>query len=100
MNRYKDIQINRDSSGNRYYSNTVFPEIPLDSEDIYVITSAGDRYDTLALQFYNNPSLWWIIAGVNNTKKDSLVVRAGIQLRIPANPFNVLKLYEEINSNR
>ena len=51
MNRYKDIQINRDSDGNRYYSNTVFPEIPLDSEDIYVITSAGDRYDTLALQF-------------------------------------------------
>ena len=100
MNRYKDIHLNKDIDGKKYYSNAIFPEIPLDSEDIYVITSAGDRYDTIALQFYNNPSLWWIIAGVNNTKKDSLVVRPGIQLRIPADPFNVLKLYEELNSKR
>lgn len=100
MNRYKKIQVNRDSEGIQYYSNAVFPDIPLDSEDIYAITSAGDRYDTLALQFYNNASFWWIIAGVNSFKKDSLVVAPGVQIRIPADPFNVIKLYDELNKER
>ena len=100
MNRYKKTQVNKDSEGVRHYSNVVFPDIPLDSEDIYAITSAGDRYDTLALQFYNNAALWWIIAGANGFKKDSLVVTPGVQIRIPADPYNVIKLYDELNSER
>lgn len=100
MNRYKSIQIIKNTEGTRYYKNSIFPEVPLSSEDIYAITTAGDRYDTLALQFYNNSNLWWIIAGVNGFKKDSLVTTPGIQIRIPADPFNVIKLYEEINSDR
>jgi len=100
MNRYKNIESKTDIEGTKYYRNVIFPEIPLSSDDIYAITSAGDRYDTLALQFYNNASLWWIIAGVNGSKKDSLVVKPGVQIRIPGDPFNVIKLYNELNSER
>ena len=48
MNRYSLIPILRDTSGNRYYKTTLYPEIPLSSRDIYVYTSIGDRFDTLA----------------------------------------------------
>lgn len=100
MNRYKNIQVKADSEGIRYYRNVIFPEIPLNSDDIYAITTAGDRYDTLALQFYNNASLWWIIAGANNLKKDSLTVKPGMQIRIPADPSNVINLYNKLNNER
>lgn len=100
MNRLKKIKLKKDINGKRYYRNTIFPEIPLSSNDTYAITTAGDRYDTLALQFYNNSSLWWIIAGANSYKKDSLVVPPGVQIRIPADPFNVINLYNKINDER
>ena len=100
MNRYKRIEVRKDSEGKRYLRNVIFPEIPLSSDDIYAITTAGDRYDTLALQFYNNASLWWIIAGANSYKKDSLVVPPGVQIRIPADPFNVINLYNKLNDER
>jgi len=29
VNRYKKIQVNKDSEGKRYYSNAVFPDVPL-----------------------------------------------------------------------
>jgi len=100
MNRYRNIKIKKDTEGIRYYRNAIFPEIPLSSDDIYAITTAGDRYDTLALQFYNNASLWWIIAGANNFKKDSLNVTPGVQIRIPADPSNVINLYNKLNNER
>lgn len=100
MNRYKNIGIEKNSEGKRYYRNAIFPEIPLSSDDIYAITTAGDRYDTIALQFYNNASLWWIIAGANKFTKDSLVIEPGVQIRIPANPSNVVNLYNKLNNER
>ena len=100
MGRYKKIKVSRTLEGVKYYRNPIFPEIPLSSDDTYAITTAGDRYDTLALQFYNNASLWWLIAGANSFKKDSLVVPPGVQVRIPANPSNVIDLYNKLNDER
>ena len=37
----------------RYYKAINYPEIPLSISDIYVITTIGDRLDTLANHFYN-----------------------------------------------
>ena len=69
MNRYKDIKTLSNSEGFNYRRNIIFPEIKESLKDIYVITTAGDRFDTLALQYYSDSSLWWIIAGVNKEKK-------------------------------
>lgn len=100
MNRYQDIEILRDSENNRYRRNIIFPNIPARSSDLYVITTAGDRYDTLALEYYGDSSLWWIIAGVNNSKKDSLSVKPGVQLRIPSEPQDIINAFEELNNER
>ena len=100
MNRYKNIGILRNSEGVRYRRNEVFPEIPASTEDLYVITVAGDRYDSLALDYYKDSSHSWIIARANNQGRDSLVVKPGIQLRIPMNTSNAINLFNALNANR
>lgn len=98
--RYRDINIVTNEEGVRYYTNPIYPEIPVSDDDIYVITTGVDRYDTLAQKFYQDSRLWWIIASANNSKTDSLAVKQGIQLRLPANPSQAITLYERINENR
>ena len=64
MNRYKQISFLNDSpikEKKRFYSTVRYPEIPLDIQDLYIITVSGDRLDLLANQFYKDIRLWmWI----------------------------------------
>ena len=100
MKRYKNIERIKTDKGKNYRTNAIYPRLPETENDIYIIASAGDRYDKLALQFYNDSSLWWIIASSNNHQKASLNPTPGEQLRIPADSGLALKLYEDINSSR
>lgn len=101
MNRYLTIEEQKDDQGQRFITNAVYPDIPASADDTYVITTVGDRYDTLAHQFYNDSSLWWIIASANpESKTDSLVTQPGVQLRIPGNQTSVIAKYEELNKKR
>ena len=100
MNRYENIATSKTEEGRNYTVNVIYPEIAISEEDTYITTSAGDRYDTLAFQFYGDPKLWWIIASVNTSIRSSLIVQPGIQLRIPANKERILQLYTDLNKNR
>lgn len=100
MNRYKNIQVARNVDNTLYRRNPIYPTIQPTLDDIYVITSVGDRYDTLAQQFYNNSALWWIIAMSNNYNRGSLVVEPGVQLRIPADPSFAVSAFENLNKTR
>lgn len=80
------------------YKNVRYPEIPRSNTDIYVYTTIGDRFDTLALQFYQDSTLWWIISIANNElPQNSLTPPVGTQLRIPSNPSPIISEYEVIN---
>ena len=98
MNRYRNIPIIRSTTGKQMYATSRYPEIPLSSDDIYVYTTQGDRYDILALQYYTNSSLWWVIASANpNTGLNSLVIPEGIQIRIPSDYASVITQFNLIN---
>jgi phage tail protein X len=85
----------------RYYNSLIDPTINLSVNDIYVITTIGDRLDLLAYQYYGDATYWWMIAAANtNLRKDSLYLEPGMQLRIPANPQNILQLLQTENTNR
>jgi len=99
-NRYTNIKTEKTSTGVPYYTNSIYPEIPLNQEDYYVITTAGDRYDTLALQFYGDDSLWWIIASANTFQQSGLTIVPGVQLRIPADKSGAIQLYNQVNATR
>ena len=102
--RYQNTTYSRaielDSENKRRYYNTLLdPEIPLQSDDIYVITTYGDRLDLLSWNYYSDASLWFIIAAANpGLRKDSLYLEPGIQLRIPRNSNNVLNLFKVQNT--
>ena len=107
MNRYQNIPKTK-REGKEVYVTSRYPEIPLSENDIYVYTSIGDRFDTLASQYYSDQSLWWIISIANTAvagtslpsdlPQDSLVIPEGSQIRIPANYYEVLISYKNLNS--
>jgi hypothetical protein len=99
MNRYRDISIFANSSRKRYYGTTKYPEIPLDFNDIYVYSAIGDRFDKLALQYYSDSTLWWVISIANtNLTQGSYYIPEGSQIRIPANISKIMAQYNALNT--
>ena len=98
--RFKKITNSKTSRGILYKRNVIYPEIPLDENDVYVLSQYGDRYDTLAQEFYKDSELWWIISSANNYQKGSLNVTPGVQLRIPADKATAISLFNEVNKTR
>lgn len=101
MKRYQKIAILNNSPVKekvRYRSTVRYPSIPARSNDIYVITTDGDRLDLLANQFYGDATLYWIISRGNpELPKGSLTLPPGTQLRIPVDINNILLDYNTIN---
>lgn len=97
MKRYENIKVVQSPEGKQYRTTTVYPETPISENDYYIITTAGDRYDTLADQFYSDHTLWWVIASANNSERASLIVEPGIQLRIPGNIDTIINNYNKVN---
>ena len=80
------------------YKTVRYPEIPRTTSDVYIYTTIGDRFDTLAQQYYQNSSLWWIISIANGTlNQNSLTPPVGSQIRIPLNPSPIIAEYETLN---
>ena len=98
MNRYNPAKvISTIENPIKRFSNIKYPSILPTSSDIYVYTTQGDRYDTLALTYYNDSSLWWIINRANsNQSSDSLYPSKGAQIRIPA-PQRIPNIISEYN---
>ena len=44
----------------------------------------GDTFDTLALEFYNNPTLYWIICSFNHIQDPFKKLAPGTKLKIPS----------------
>jgi hypothetical protein len=100
MNRYNSIDIKKSEEGRNYIATVIYPAIPRSSNDTYTMTTDGDRYDTLAFQFYNDSSLWWIIAVANTFRTSALPLKPGVQLRIPADTETIISDFIELNNNR
>ena len=98
-NRLKYIKQRRNFKGKRYYKNLKYPDIPFTSNDIYVLTTVGDRLDSIAYQFYNDIRLWWIIATANPhvVRRDSYGLKSNLEIRIPTDVSRILKDFENIN---
>ena len=101
MSRYNRVPaITSKEDKKKRYINVKYPLIPPSSSDIYVYAGQGDRYDTLASNYYSDSSLWWIILQSNpNQKFDSLYPRIGAQLRIPSpgRVSSIVASYNKLN---
>lgn len=88
--RYENNETKVLNDGRTVYRSRIYPDIPLRDDDIYVATETGDRLDTLAYQYYNDASLWWIIAAANNIHNAPFGLDDGTILRIPQNYIEIL----------
>jgi hypothetical protein len=95
--RYQNILVTKNNTGERYYSNNIYPDILASENDSYVITVLGDRLDLIAFDFYGDTSLWWIIASANSLPGDSLYLEPGMQLRIPSDVAGIITNYKQVN---
>jgi len=101
MQRYDESTILTTNNYRPYYKSKIYPNIPLSENDIYVITTVGDRLDSLAYNYYRDPTLWWIIAMANNNAtKGALYPQPGTQLRIPLDINGILELFKQFNGAR
>ena len=101
MTRYEDTPVLTTIDYNPYYKGKYYPNIPLSESDVYVITTVGDRLDSLAYSYYRDSTLWWVIAMANNNvTKGFLNPVPGTQLRIPVNISNVITQYNNFNKAR
>lgn len=84
--------------GKRYFGPRIYPPIPINNSDLFVVVNETDYLDNLAFKYYKNPSLWWVIAQANNMGKGKMSVESGKQLRIPVNITDILNNYNRLNS--
>tara|TARA_Y100000592_G_scaffold59199_1_gene92657 strand:- start:3420 stop:3692 length:273 start_codon:yes stop_codon:yes gene_type:complete len=81
VSRYRNTEKRKTEDGKLVYRSTLYENVPVSDNDIYIITQYGDRLDLLAHQFYGDVNLWWYIARANNVF--TFNVPENIQLRIP-----------------
>jgi hypothetical protein len=88
--RYNNNQTKKTIDGRIVYKSKIYSNIPLRDNDLYIATETGDRLDTLAYQFYEDASLWWIIASANNIHNAVFGFEDGTILRIPQNYLEII----------
>ncbi len=99
MSRYNNTILLKTPRGREYYGSTKYPAPPLSSNDLYVITQEGDRFDQLAFQYYGDASLWWVISSSNPAlEQNSYFPPVGIQIRIPTNLASIQAQQQVLNS--
>ena len=84
MSRYSTTSVIKDENGKRKRSTTIVPAIPTSADDTFIITTSAERLDKLANIFYQDVTLWWVIAASNGLGKGTLIVPPNTRLRIPA----------------
>ena len=86
------------TSGKDMYKPTYYPSIYAQPTDTYIIAGITDRLDNIALDFYNDPTLWWIVAMVNDLPGDSIYPPQGAYLRLPKDLSPILAEYNQSNN--
>ena len=97
--RYQNIPVEKlNVTGSLYYQTNIYPTIQPTNNDYYLITTVDDRLDLIALDFYQDQSLWWIIASANALPGDSIYPPIGVQLRIPTDIQSIINSYNLQNN--
>ena len=97
-NRYTySTNLTTKNTKRQYLGSVIYPKIKASDDDIYIISDSSDRLDVLALKYYNDQSLWWIISVANNLNDASYSIEPGKQLRIPSNLNKIINDFEKIN---
>ena len=87
-----------DENQQRRFATTIYPTINT-TQDTLILTTSAERLDKLAQTFYNDSSLWWVIAAANNIGKGTYIIPPNTNIRIPKID-NILDNVLQKNKNR
>ena len=93
--RYQNNETKKLNDGREVFKSKIYPKIPKSDSDIYIVTQGGDRLDSIAYQFYENSSLWWIIASANNIHDAPFALAEGTELRVPMNYVSITENFNK-----
>ena len=97
MGRYDLTAQTLNKKGQRVLVPTLYPRIPLSDEDQFIYPQDGDRLDSMAYKYYNDASLWWVIAKANELGKGRTILNPNAQIRIPGNISTIIANFNKIN---
>lgn len=86
MGRYNKFST-KNSTG---YNMIDLPEFKYSNLYTTINVKAGERLDTLAKRFYNDSTLWWIIALYNELPGSSVFLQTSQLIKIPNNINNFI----------
>ena len=95
MGRYNSSKTQKLNDGRQVLRSKIYPNIPKRDNDIHIVTQQGDRLDSLANQFYDDSSLWWIIATANNIHDSGFSVAPGTILRVPVDYLGIVQNFNK-----
>jgi hypothetical protein len=97
INRYEAIPTTKNENDKRVTRSILYPPIPRQRNDTYLMTTLGDRLDLLARKYYGDVGYWWIIAEANAIGKGNMAIPVGMQLRVPTDISQILSEYRTLN---
>ena len=99
MSRYNNTRVKFKRGYGRVYSYSMYPKIPIKNSDIFITPTYGVRLENLANEYYQDTSLWWIIAQANGIKGFTALYPNNFkgQLRIPTQIQDILTEYNSMN---
>ena len=95
--RYKYTSVKTTKKGKRVFRPTMYPKIPIQDSDVFIYPKFGDRLDTLAQKYYEDTSLWWIIAKANNLDEAHIGLEVDKQIRIPINISFIINILKDMS---
>lgn len=98
MKRYNTTKVVPRWDGKRTYLTTRYPIIQPQDSDAIIISNESDYLDSLAYKYYGDPSLYWVLALVNNLGKGRMSVPPGLQIRIPQDINSIITRFSSLNS--
>jgi len=98
MNRYITNIIKTNAERNRF-ATVILPTIPESIDDTYIRVTSMERLDKLALEFYQDSTLWWVIATAHSIPRGTIIIPPDTRLRIPAATY-VTDLIINANKSR
>ena len=95
--RYTHTSIKKNKDGKRVFKPTIYPKIPIKDSDIFIYPKFGDRLDNIAHKYYDDVSLWWIIAKANDLDEAHIGLEVDKQIRIPMDTQPILNKLKEMS---
>lgn len=82
VSRYQNTDYYYDTNEQKYWMG-LSQWLKDDTPYVQHIVENGDTLDTLALDYYNNPTYWWMIADFNRIRDPFSKLAKGLTIRIP-----------------